>query len=325
MAASFEFESLLSAEGRRVARGGSMVAAAAAPRVRANLLVGQPAEEALPLAELVEAARQALPDNPRALLYGRRQGAAELIAVVQAKLRRYEGLDVAPERLAITNGSSQAVDLVLRAFVDPDAPMALDEFSFGALLVADRTRRAQHVPWDADGPKLQDLERLTAEPSTRPRLLYTIPTFQNPMGCTMSLRRRREVLALCRARRIPILEDDAYYDLRFEGERVPSLYELDGGTGLVTRTGTFSKILGAGIRLGWLCTSPELARRLADMKPDGGTSPFSSAIASVFMDTHMEAQIARLQALYRAKRDAMLQALAERMTPYARWIRPAGG
>ena len=113
--------------------------------------------------------------------------------------------------------------------------------------------------------------------------------------------------------------------MHYDGDLPPSLFELDGGTGLVIRAGTFSKILGAGIRLGWIAASAPLADRILPLKPDGGTSPFASSIAAEFMNKRMEEQIRHLRTLYRERRDVMLDALDSHVTEHATWIRPNGG
>lgn len=290
----------------------------------ADLTVGQPAVDVLPLEELAEAARAALPGNPKALLYTHTEGAAELIDVVRAKLRHYEGLDLGRDQIAITNGSSQALDLVLRTFTELDGPLAMDEVSYGAIPARRLTGRVDHIPFDDDGPQPEAVAR-HARALDRPFVFYTMPTFQNPTGLTVGVTRRRELLDVCRAEGVPILEDDAYYELRYEGERVPSLLELDGGSGLVVRTGTFSKILGAGIRLGWMASSAPLINRVLRLKPDSGTSPFASAIAARFMQDHMESQIARVRAFYRDKRDLIMEALDRHLEDRATWRTPEGG
>ena len=301
-----------------------MVSASGAPEgIVADLLVGQPANEALPLEGMVEAARNALPENYPALLYGRRKGSLELIDVVREKLRVLEGLEVDRDQIIITNGSSQAIDMVLRTFVDRDQIIALDHASFGALFVRRVSDHGAHVSWDTHGPEPDALDELFA--TRQPAIFYTIPTFQNPMGTTITRERRLEVLEICHRHGVPVFEDDAYYELHYDGERPPSMYELDGGSGLVTRAGTFSKILGAGIRLGWILTAAPLTDRILPLKTDGGTSPFASALASEFMREHMEEQIARLQDIYRERRNIMLSALDEHVGDLATWTPPNGG
>ncbi len=324
MTNTFNFERRLSDEAHRRAAPGTMVSASGAPdNIVADLVVGEPANEALPLDQMVEAARHALPENYAALLYGRRKGSLELVEVVREKLRAFEGLEVDPDQIIITNGSSQAIDMVLRTFVNQDQIIALDQASFGALFVRRVSDYGAHVAWDTDGPRADALDELFA--TRQPAIFYTIPTFQNPMGATVSRARRLELLEVCHRHGVPVFEDDAYYELHYDGERPPSMYQLDGGTGLVIRAGTFSKILGAGIRLGWILTSAPLADRILPLKTDGGTSPFSSALASEFMREHMEEQIARLQDIYRERRDVMLDALNEHVGDLATWIRPSGG
>ncbi|MCY3895725.1 MAG: PLP-dependent aminotransferase family protein [Chloroflexi bacterium] len=324
MTTTFDIECCLSDEARQRAEPGTMVSASGAPEdIVADLLVGQPANEALPLEQMVEAARNALPENYPALLYGRRKGSLELVDVVREKLRVFEGLEVDRDQIIITNGSGQAIDMVLRTFVNRDQFIALDHASFGALFVRRVSDHGAHVDWDADGPRIDALDELFA--TREPAIFYTIPTFQNPMGTTITRERRLEVLEVCHRHGVPVFEDDAYYELHYDGERPPSMYELDGGTGLVTRAGTFSKILGAGIRLGWILTSPALADRILPLKTDGGTSPFASALASEFMREHMEEQIARLQDVYRERRDIMLAALEQHVGDLATWVRPNGG
>jgi len=319
-----DIECCLSDEARQRAEPGTMVSACGAPEdIGADVLVGEPANEALPLGQMVEAARNALPEDYPALLYGRRKGSLELVDVVREKLRVFEGLEVDRDQIIITNGSGQAIDMVLRTFVNRDQIIALDHASFGALFVRRVSDHGAHVDWDADGPRVDALDELFA--TREPAVFYTIPTFQNPMGTTITRERRLEVLEVCHRHGVPVFEDDAYYELHYDGERPPSLYELDGGTGLVTRAGTFSKILGAGIRLGWILTSPALADRILPLKTDGGTSPFSSALASEFMREHMEEQIARLQDVYRERRDIMLAALEQHIGDLATWVRPNGG
>ena len=324
MSKTFNYEGRLSDEAHQRAAPGTMVSASGAPdNIVADLLVGQPANEALPLEQMVEAARNALPENYPALLYGRRKGSLELVDVVREKLRVFEGLEVDREQIIITNGSSQAIDMVLRTFVNRDQIIALDHASFGALFVKRVSDYGAHVAWDADGPRADALDELFT--TRQPAIFYTIPTFQNPMGTTITRERRLELLEVCHRHGVPVFEDDAYYELHYDGERPPSMYELDGGSGLVTRVGTFSKILGAGIRLGWILTSAPLTERILPLKPDGGTSPFSSALASEFMREYMEEQFARLQDIYRERRDIMLNALDEHVGDLATWNRPNGG
>jgi 2-aminoadipate transaminase len=144
----------------------------------------------------------------------------------------------------------------------------------------------------------------------RCKLIYTIDNFQNPAGPTLSLRRRHELLALAREHDTLILEDDAYGELRFEGEAPPSLFALDTD-GRVIRAGTLSKILGAGVRLGWLCAPREMIPAFQSFLFGGGVNPYVSRVATYYMREHLAEHVALLIDIYRAKRDAMLRGLWE--------------
>src|SRR4030095_9320099 len=144
----------------------------------------------------------------------------------------------------------------------------------------------------------------------RCKLIYTIVNFQNPSGPTLPLRRRRELIDLAHEYDTLLLEDDAYGELRFEGEHLPSLYSLDGG-GRVVRAGTVSKILGAGFRLGWLCAPKEMIPAFQGFLFGGGVNPFASRVASYFLRDHLQTHVALLVDAYRKKRDAMLRGLHE--------------
>src|SRR5436189_1217937 len=174
---------------------------------------------------------------------------------------------------------------------------------------------------DAVRERLQTLRR----EGRRCKLIYTIVNFQNPAGPSQSLRRRQELIALAHEYDTLILEDDAYGELRFEGETLPPLYALDRG-GRVIRAGTLSKILGAGVRLGWLCAPKDMVPVLQSFLFGGGTNPFMSRVATYYMKDNMAAHVQRLIGVYRAKRDAMLTGLDEVLKVTDGTIsRPGGG
>jgi 2-aminoadipate transaminase len=163
-----------------------------------------------------------------------------------------------------------------------------------------------------------------------PKLIYTIPTFQNPSGATLMESRRERLVELARHYRTVLLEDDAYSELRFEGEALRSLYARDP-EGTVIQVRTFSKILAAGLRLGYVVSPRELLPRLLPLKVDVGTSPFAAHLATTFagdgpgaMD-RLQAHIQILRNVYRDRRDAMLGALEEYAPPGVRWTVPHGG
>jgi 2-aminoadipate transaminase len=168
------------------------------------------------------------------------------------------------------------------------------------------------------------LEKLRRQ-GRRCKLIYTIATFQNPSGYSMTVARREELIALAREYGTLILEDDAYGELRYEGEHLPSIYSLDD-SGSVIRAGTLSKILGAGMRLGWLCAPKEMVPVLQRFNFGGGVAPFTSRVATTYLRDHLADHVALLRDVYRAKRDAMLRALDEVLAGTdAEISRPRGG
>jgi 2-aminoadipate transaminase len=167
------------------------------------------------------------------------------------------------------------------------------------------------------------LNRLSAERIT-PRFIYVITHFQNPTGVVMSEPRRRALMQVATERRLLVIEDDVYSDLVFEGEMEPSLYgmrEIDNVIGL----GTFSKIVGAGVRLGWLVASPDILAHMSTTKIDGGTSSFTSLVVTEYLQDRLESRVAEMRDVYRVKRDAMFAALEKHFSGLAAWSRPRGG
>jgi 2-aminoadipate transaminase len=294
------------------------LAPAAPARPLANPLyefgAGQPDPASFPYDGLVEAtARMMKAEGAAALSYGEYQGYRGLRELVCHKYELFEGLKVTPDDLIIANGSGHALSLAFSAFLDVGDVMISEAPTFSGTLHTIRRHgpRVLEVPVDDEGMVTdavrEHLVRLRRE--GRPcKLIYTIVNFQNPAGPTLSLRRRYQLVELAHQFDTFILEDDAYGELRFEGEALPSLYALDDG-GRVIRAGTLSKILGAGVRLGWLCAPRPLIPVLQGFLFGGGVNPFMSRVATVFLREHLAPHVATLVAVYRAKRDAMLRGL----------------
>lgn len=301
------------------------------PRAPISFAFGLPDAPSFPADELTAATELVLREHSeRALQYGPAPGQPRLIETLVAKLNREEALGLDLDQVLITNGSAQALGLIAHLLVDPgdtvliEAPTwpgAINLFQrAGATLVA--------LPLDDTGLDLaaveQRLNHLAAQ-KVRPKFLYTIPTFHNPTGLTLTTERRAALLDLARSYDLLVIEDDAYRDLAYDGAAPPSLLALDRD-GRVLRTGTFSKVLAAGLRLGWVLGPPEIVSQLTAFKEDGGTSPFSSYITAAYMLAGaLEPHIAELVTLYRQKRDVMLRSLQWYFPAEARWTRPAGG
>jgi len=277
---------------------------------------GQPDPGSFPYDDLVEAtARVMKAEGAAALMYGEYQGYRPLRELVCHKYELFEGLKVTPENILVANGSGHALALAFSAFVDVGDPVIIEAPTFSGTLHTIRRHGPEIlcVPVDAEGMVTdavhEHLERLRRE-GRHCKLIYTIVNFQNPAGPCLSLRRRHELIELAHRYDTIILEDDAYNELRFEGDVQPPVYALDTG-GRVIRAGTLSKILGAGVRLGWLCAPRPLVPILQMFLYGGGVSPYMSRVATYYMRDHMAEHVATLVDVYRAKRDAMLRGLWE--------------
>ena len=309
------FEELLSTRAR-IGTGTSVQPARPVTNALYDFGGGFPDPVSFPYDGLVEAtARMMKAEGAQALTYGDPQGYKGLRELVCHKYGLFEGLKIAPENLIISNGSGHALSLAFSAFVDVGDAILSEAPTFSGTLNTIRRHGARvlDVPVDAEGlvtrVARQQLEALRRE-GTRCKLIYTIDNFQNPSGPTMSVRRRQELVELAHEFDTFILEDDAYGELRFEGDHLPSLYALDTG-GRVIRAGTVSKILGAGFRLGWLCAPKEMIPTFQGFLFGGGVNPFASRVATYFLRDHLQPHVSRLIDVYRKKRDAMLRGLHE--------------
>ena len=295
---------------------------------------GRPDPQAFPVPELLAAVESALLRHvPASLLYGPEQGPPLLLDVLRQRLQREEGLQLTPEQLFITSGASQGLDLICRLWTRPGDAVLVEAPTYHEAIVLLRDYPVQlvNVPLDDQGLVTgalgETLARLRAE-GTDVAFLYTIPSFQNPSGVTMSGARRQDLAALARAEKLWIVEDDVYRDLCYEGTLPRSLYELAKGKG-VLRLGSFSKILAPGVRLGWVLAEPDAVARLAGSgvrRSAGGANPFTAYTVAEFCRAgHLEPHVARLVAIYRSRRDAMLEALDATMPSGVAWTRPSGG
>jgi 2-aminoadipate transaminase len=249
------------------------------------------------------------------MTYGEPQGYRALRELICEKYERFEAMKATPENIIVANGSGQALALAFGAFIDPGDAMISEAPTFAGSLNTIRRHGPEilDVPVDGEGivtdAVRERLEQLRRQ-GRRCKLIYTIVNFQNPAGPSQSLRRRHELIALAQEYDTLILEDDAYGELRFEGETLPPLYSLDTG-GRVIRAGTLSKILGAGVRIGWLCAPKEMIPAFQGFLFGGGVNPFMSRVCTFYLRENMVPHVERLIGVYRAKRDAMLRGLAE--------------
>lgn len=302
-----------------------------APTVRYNFAGGSPDPHSLPARAVAEVAARVLAEQgEQALAYGGGSGYAGLIEQLLLKLRRDNDLEARPESVVLTAGAAQAVELLCTALVNPGDTVFAEEPTWSGAVRMFATHRARVVgiSMDDEGMRVDELAGQLSECRARgiqPKLIYTIPTFQNPTGVTLSLERRHALLALAAEYGVPVVEDDAYFDLRFAGQRLPMLGALDE-VGLVVTVGTFSKIFAAGVRLGWAVGPRPLIDAITRLKPPGGTNPFASYVTAEYAASGaLEQHIGELVAIYHARRDAMLAALEASMPGAVAWTRPNGG
>ena len=269
--------------------------------------------------------------SARALQYGPTEGLEEVKACI-VEVMAEEDMRVDPDDILVTTGGQQVIDLVCRTLVDPgDVVIAEGPTYPGAVpsLCAFQADVRQ-IPMDDDGMRIDVLEETLAvldREGRRPKFIYTIPSFQNPGGVTMSLERRRRLVEIAHQREILVLEDNPYGLLRYEGDPQPTLRSLDGGE-YVIYLGTFSKILSPGLRLGWTTAPRPILDKLNVGKQ--GADLCSSTFGQHFVAAYFAAQdwrayLGTLIELYRRRRDAMLEALSEHLPSEATWTRPRGG
>jgi DNA-binding transcriptional MocR family regulator len=268
-----------------------------------------------------------------ALQYGPERGTPALIDYLVKKLNREEGLGLTGDNLMLVAGSVHAVDMIARRTAGHDGVVLVEAPTYHDALRVFRDHGVdlRPVPTDGDGMVVEALAEqlaLLQREGKPPRLLYTIPNFQNPSGVTLTAARREAILELAREYGFLVVEDDVYRDLAFEGEVPPSFYALSGGWG-VLRIGSFSKIVAPGLRLGWLFAAPEHVQRCVNCgtsQMGGGASPFTAHVVAEYCRAgHLEPQIARLRQVYRRRRDVTLAALESHMPSGVTWTRPRGG
>jgi 2-aminoadipate transaminase len=295
-----------------------------------DFAVGHPDASTFPSQALGDAtSRMLLREGPELALYPGDMSHDAARRLVNHKLQSHEGIDIPPSRIMITNGSTQGLLMVAEAFLNSGDTVIIEEFCYPGTLRAFSYCEPHYatVPTDDEGIIVTELVRVLdrlAVQGVTPKFIYTIANFQNPTGSVMSLSRRQALMQCAEERHLLVIEDDAYGDLLYEGEPVTSLYALSH-TDNVVRLGTFSKIVAAGIRLGWIVAPEPVLAKMAVSKIDGGTSAFTSRAVAEYLKDHLDDRMDTLLGVYRAKRDAMLEALDEHMAGVATWSRPRGG
>lgn len=296
-----------------------------------SFAMGSPAHDALPLAPLRAIADELFEGQiADALGYGPTEGEASLRAALRAWLAA-SGSPVGEEELLITAGGTQGLDLVCKLFVDPGDLVAVEDPTYpnGTAIITGYEGCPLRCPMDEQGLRIDRLGELMRR-GGRPKLIYVIPNFQNPSGGTLSAERRRELLALAERWDALILEDDPYGQLHFGAPPPPSLWQMGRASGRVVAVNTFSKILAAGLRVGWVQAPASVIRRMIAAKQglDTCANVLGQRLIAGFLGRGLLVpHLAGLRALYQARRDAMLAALDRDFgnLPGVSWQRPAGG
>jgi len=297
---------------------------------------GLPAPEVFPLKEFQDACNVVLAESgAQALQYSTTEGYRPLREMIARHTSRYM-VEVSADNILITSGSQQALDFVGRLFINRGDYIVVESPTYLGALQAWNAYGAQYIPvrMDENGMVVDELE---AALRVGPKFIYVLPNFQNPSGVTLSLERRKKLIELADKYGVPIIEDDPYGQLRYEGEHIPSLVALDsemrgknGGTytGNVIYLSTFSKLLAPGLRLAWVIAPEQVIRKLVMSKQaaDLHTASFNQYVAyevgkGGFLDEHVKV----IRATYKERRDVMLEMMDEMFPREVHWTRPQGG
>ena len=294
-----------------------------------------PAPETVPLDGLIQSLQVAVDRDSTKVLaelayYPHQLGALELREYTAEKLAADRGFTVTADEIALTNGSGEALGLVIQALTDPGDIVLAEEFVY--MGTTSQLRRfgadIRGVAMDEGGIIPQALAEqvtaLTAAGET-PKYLYTIPEHQNPMGSTLSGERRKEILEIAHKHNLPILEDDCYVDLRYKGDVQPAFRALDD-SGIVVYVASYSKLLAPGLRLGYFTASPELMRRALSFKLGSGPNQFAAVAIEGYLRNNLESHRDNFNPILEAKCDSMVAALEEHFGDSgAKWSIPEGG
>ena len=296
---------------------------------------GLPSDELFPVDLIHKAVQKSLTENPgRVLQYSPIPGEKDLIQAIIHYLKT-DNITIEPENIMITTSGQHGLDLVGRAFLDPQDLIVIDLPTFGGALAAFELEDAKYIAKDIedDGSDVTGLDEAIAASISKgqtPKFIYVVPDFQNPSGITMSLEKRHKLLEMAKKYEIPIVEDSPYRELRYRGEQIPSIYSLDDNSGNVIGLFTFSKILCPGIRVGFNIGPPELIKKFSFIKGANilNTPKLNQDICRTFLvehdlDTHFQKAIS----YYNEKLHFFLNAMEENFPADSgvEWTKPEGG
>lgn len=290
---------------------------------------GLPAPEVFPVQELKQAAIRVLDEaGSQALQYSTTEGFEPLRRRISQRIDAKFAVKVGPENILITSGSQQALDFAGKLFLDAGDVVLCESPTYLAAISAFRAYQPRfvEVPTDDDGMVIEELAKILRS-TERVKLVYVVPDFQNPTGRTWSVERRRQFAALIQEFAIPVIEDNPYGELRFEGRIPPSIKSFDT-SGLVIFVSTFSKIFCPGMRIGWIAAAANFFEKFVLIKQgaDLHTSSISQReIAKYFELYDIDAHVQKIIEVYRRRRDAMLTSIDDLFPAGIKHTYPQGG
>jgi 2-aminoadipate transaminase len=298
-----------------------------------NFGAGNPDPASFPHEALAEAAARVIPRLGETLvLYPDQRGYPPLRQLAAERFRNSNGSDLPLDNITLTTGSMQAISLVCQTYLQPGDTIIVEDFCYVGSLNCFRKYQANIVgiPVDVDGEddgmNMEALEAKMAElkaQGIKPKFIYTIATNQNPTGTMMSESKRRRLLEIATEYDIPVIDDDCYADLIFEGKPPVSLYSLDPESAVYI--GSFSKILGPGIRLGYFAANPETLQKILYWKIDGGTTNLAAAVAAEYFQSHMWEHVSEINGIVKEKLDAVVEQLDAHKDQFPYHSHPKGG
>ncbi|MBS4536975.1 PLP-dependent aminotransferase family protein [Clostridium sp. D2Q-11] len=289
---------------------------------------GLPAPELFPVEIVKEMSAEVLDEmGTQALQYGPTEGFDPLREKIAKRMKKF-GVDTEAKNILITSGSQQGLDFTGKIFLDKDDVVLCESPSYLGALNAFKAYQPKfiEVPTDNDGMNMDELEKIL-ESTDNIKVIYVIPDFQNPSGRTWSVERRKRIIELANKHNLPIVEDNPYGELRFEGEMPPSIKSFDT-EGRVIFLGTFSKTFCPGFRLGWTCAEYEVLNKYILIKQgaDLQASTLSQMILDRFLTKYdLDEHIEKIKAVYVKRRDLMLKTMEEEFPKEVSFTRPEGG
>ena len=291
---------------------------------------GLPAPELFPTEDLKQVDEAVLTNEGQAALqYGTTEGYTPLREQIAGRMKKSFMVDCTPENIVITSGSQQGLSLLAQIFLNPGDVVLVESPTYLGAINAFKLCGPEfvEVPTDDKGIIPEELEKILAKYGDRVRMMYVIPEFQNPTGITWPMERRKAFMDIINRYDFPVLEDDPYGELRFDGDKVPSLKSMDT-KGNIIFLGSFSKILMPGLRIAWMVADPTIIDKVVKLKQavDLQSSSFGQRQTSFFIDMYdLDAHVAKIKELYKKRRNLMCDSMKEYFPEGITFTYPEGG